>query len=37
MSEKPKSNHYIDNKEFFEAMKVWKAEVIEAEDSLLSM
>tara|TARA_R110002020_G_scaffold228288_1_gene439008 strand:- start:97 stop:669 length:573 start_codon:yes stop_codon:yes gene_type:complete len=33
MSEKAKSNHYIDNKEFFEAMKEWKLEVVEAESS----
>jgi len=33
MSEKPKSNHYVDNKKFFEAMKEWKLQVIEAEDS----
>ena len=27
-----KANHYIDNKQFFEAMCEWKAEIIKAED-----
>ena len=34
--EKPsekKANHYVDNKEFFHAMKEWKIDVIEAEES----
>ena len=33
--EKPsekKANHYVDNKQFFQAMKEWKIEVKEAED-----
>ena len=28
-----KSNHYIDNKQFFEAMKQWKEKVTKAEDN----
>ena len=31
--EKDTTNHYVDNKEFFAAMKEWKAQVIEAEES----
>tara|TARA_R110002020_G_scaffold141359_4_gene313024 strand:- start:1424 stop:2023 length:600 start_codon:yes stop_codon:yes gene_type:complete len=31
--EKPKSNHYIDNKEFYAAMIEWKTLVTEAEES----
>lgn len=30
---KTTANHYVDNKEFFQAMKEWKVEVIEAENS----
>lgn len=33
MAKKKKTNHYIDNKEFFEVMCQWKEEIKEAEDA----